>query len=74
MHPTPVTRRLQPLVKTGGPRPTDTHWSQLLTELTDANFVTIAIFCAFGLLLTANVIMRFPEFGAVLQEFSYPPL
>jgi len=74
MQPTPVTRQLQPLLKTGQSRTGRTTWSRLLAELTDGHFLLIALFCAVGLLVTANLIVHFPAIGGVMLEYSAPPL
>jgi hypothetical protein len=33
-------------------------------------FLTIAILCLVGLLVTLNLIMRFPDLGAVIAEYN----
>jgi len=40
--------------------------ASLLEALASPEFVAIGVFCAIGLLLTLNVMLRFPDFGAML--------
>lgn len=38
--------------------------SQIAAVLVDRDLHAVAAFCAVGLLLTLNVVLRFPDFGA----------
>jgi hypothetical protein len=39
-------------------------------EGTDSGFWSVAAFCAIGLLVTLNVILRFPELGAIIAQYN----
>ncbi len=61
-----------PRATKSAPRPaqTVTTGSRLLAAMTDRDLITVVIFCGIGILVTVNVILRFPDFGARLQELS----
>ena len=64
----PMRRELQPSTKHVGRRikVAETVWSRLVNP----DFIVIVIFCAIGLLLTINVILRFPELGALIERYN----
>ena len=65
-------RELQPLVKPavrGANRPV-TAWDWIVATVMDPNLVTVALVCAIGLLIAFNLILRFPEFGAVIAQYN----
>jgi hypothetical protein len=35
---------------------------------TDSNLVTVALFCTLGLLISPHVMIRYPEFGAIIAQ------
>ena len=37
-------------------------------ELKDADLTAVVLFCAIGLLATINVILRFPDLGAIIAQ------
>jgi len=39
-------------------------------EGADSGFLSVAAFCTIGLLVTLNVILRFPEFGAIIAQYN----
>jgi len=41
---------------------------RLHVAVTDPNLTLIVIFCAIGLLVTLNVISRFPDFGLSVEQ------
>ena len=70
-----MLRELQPLPQPGA-RPIAvgaTPWRRLGAAMADPQFVAVAAFCAIGLLITMNVILRFPDFGATLVQFQQFP-
>ena len=67
-----VRRELQPLTKPAGQltKLPEAAWHQVLAETTDPDFIIIAAFCTIGLLITINVILRFPDFGASAERYN----
>jgi hypothetical protein len=49
---------------------TGTIGSRLLATMSDRDLIALVIFCGIGILLTVNVILRFPDFGIRLQELA----
>ena len=70
----PVVRELQPLTPTTRRRnAAEAGWDRLAATFADPDFMAVAIFSAIGLLLTLNVIMHFPDFGAMVQPIDLFP-
>jgi hypothetical protein len=42
----------------------------LLAAISKPDFVTIIAFCTIGLLTTLNLILRFPDFGAIIEQYN----
>jgi hypothetical protein len=49
---------------------TATTSSRLLAAMSDRDLLALVIFCGIGILVTVNVILRFPDFGAQLQQLA----
>jgi hypothetical protein len=47
-----------------------TLWSWLRTVISDPNLIATALFCLIGLLTTVNLILRFPDFGAIIAQYN----
>jgi hypothetical protein len=45
-------------------------WSWLVAASRDPNLIAIVIFCAIGLLVTVNLILRFPDLGALIAQYN----
>jgi len=45
-------------------------WSRLVTAITNPDLLTVVTFCLVGLLLSLNFILRFPDFGAVIEQYN----
>lgn len=72
MSHSPVIRKLQPLEKSKR-RPVDetpSQWPQLLAVFTNPDLSTVIAFCLLGLLLTLNLILRFPDLGALIEQYN----
>jgi hypothetical protein len=67
MIPLPKARGIPPLTqaKTAG-----AAWHKLLAEISKSDFVAIIAFCMIGLLSTLNVILRFPDFGSLIELYN----
>ena len=45
-------------------------WSWLAAAVKDPSLIAIVIFCAIGLLITLNLMLRFPDFGALIAQYN----
>jgi hypothetical protein len=72
MSQLPVIRKLQPLEKSKGRHVDEapSQWPQIFAIFTNPNVAMIVAFCLIGLLLTLNLILRFPDFGAVIEQYN----
>jgi uncharacterized membrane protein YdfJ with MMPL/SSD domain len=63
-------RVLRSLIKPANLRTqkTETEWSRLVTAIANPDLHAVVAFCLIGLLLTLNLILRFPSFGAVIEQ------
>jgi hypothetical protein len=48
----------------------ETEWSRLFTAIANPDLHAIVAFCLIGLLLALNLILRFPDFGAVIEQYN----
>lgn len=71
IHP-PTMRELQPLIRAKGREadPASWQWSWLKTVVANPDLVAIVIFCLIGLLLALNIMLRFPDFGALIEQYN----
>jgi hypothetical protein len=70
----PVMRELQPLGKPARRgKAAKTAWYRHITMIIDPDLVMVIVFCAIGLLVTANVVLRFPDFGAMVEQLEQFP-
>jgi hypothetical protein len=44
--------------------------SRFAAAINDSNLIAIALFCAIGLLVTAIVMVHFPDFGALTAQYN----
>jgi hypothetical protein len=44
--------------------------SSWLSTAKNSDLATVAIFCAIGLLVVFNVVIRYPEFGAIIAQYN----
>jgi hypothetical protein len=47
-----------------------TPWSWLFAAKDYSDLTAVVIFCAIGLLVMINVILRFPDFGAIIAQYN----
>jgi hypothetical protein len=67
-----ATHVLQRLIKPANRRTrrTETEWSRLVMVISTPELDAVIAFCLIGLLLTLNLILRFPDFGAVIEQYN----
>jgi hypothetical protein len=72
MNEQPRIRELQSLVKAKSKyvHPTDEHWQRIFTAVTNPDLHAVVALCLIGLLLTLNLIFRFPDMGAVIAQYN----
>jgi len=67
-----MRRELPPLTRSAS-QPTKsakTVWHQVVAKITNPDLIMIVAFCAIGLLITLNVILRFPDLGALIESYN----
>jgi hypothetical protein len=72
MRRAPVIRELQPLWKSD-PRPARTGWSRFVAAITNPDLIAMVFFCTIGFLITINIVLRFPDFGASMEQLQQFP-
>jgi hypothetical protein len=72
MSQLPVIRKLQPLEKSKSRHVDEapSQWSRLFAIFTNPDLPIIVAFCLLGLLLTFSLILRYPDFGAVIEQYN----
>ena len=45
-------------------------WSRVVGATRDPNLMAIVFFCAIGLLITVNLILRFPDLGVLIAQYT----
>jgi hypothetical protein len=63
----PKVRELQALPQA---KSASESWHRAYAVLTDPELQIIVAFCLIGLLLTLNLIFRFPDMGAVIAQYN----
>jgi hypothetical protein len=48
----------------------ETIWTKFVTMAADPEFLLVVGFCLIGLLIALNLILRFPDFGAVIEQYN----
>jgi hypothetical protein len=67
MKPLSRARGIPPLTQA---KVTGIPWHTLLDAISKPDFIMIVVFCTIGLLTMLNVTQRFPDFGAVIEEYN----
>ena len=72
MSQSPVIRKLQTLEKSKGHDVNEapSRWPGLFAIFSDPDLPVIIALCLLGLLLTFSLILRFPDFGAVIEQYN----
>ena len=72
MSQSPVIRKLQTLEKSKGHHADEaqSQWPEFLAIFSNTDLPMVVAFCLLGLLITLSVIQRFPDFGAVIEQYN----
>ncbi len=72
MSQSPVIRKLQTLEKSKGRHVDEapSRWPEFLAIFSNSNLPMIIAFCLLGLLLTLSFILRFPDLGALIEQYN----
>jgi hypothetical protein len=72
MNKQPRSREFQSLAKTKDHHvnATDGSWHRLVSAITDPDLLAIAAFCLIGLLLMLNLMLLFPDLGALIAQYN----
>jgi hypothetical protein len=63
---------LPPLMKSDRPaKSTKTQWHQFVTAMTNPDLIAMIALCAIALLTMINVILRFPNLGALIERYNH---
>jgi hypothetical protein len=49
---------------------TTSSWSRVAAAVKDPSLIAIVSFCAIGLLITLNLLLRFPDLGALIAQYN----
>jgi hypothetical protein len=65
-------RKLQAIAKAKSKyvHPAKEPWQRILTAVTNPDLQAVVALSLIGLLLTLNVMFRFPELGAIIAQYS----
>ena len=71
----PVMRDFQPLTKLNNRRGTATEaaWHRIVAVVTNPDLIAVAAFCAIGLAITMNVLLRHPDVGLTIEQLDLFP-
>jgi hypothetical protein len=65
-----VSRDLQPLPQSRTSRPASTAWGRFVQSTNSSDLPIIIAICLAGLLLMLNFLVRYPDVGAVIQQYN----
>lgn len=60
----------QPQILTGSVAPVPRAWSRFKDFVTRGDFQLVLAFSLIGLLITLNLMFRFPDLGAVIAQYN----
>ena len=72
MSQSPVVRKLQTLEKSNSRNVNEapSQWREFLAIFSNSDLPMIIAFCLLGLLLTLSLMLRFPDLGAVIEQYN----
>jgi thiol:disulfide interchange protein len=72
MSQSPVIRKLQPMEESKSRDVSEAsgQWPKFLAIFSNPDLPMVVAFCLLGLLLALTLILRFPDFGAVIEQYN----
>jgi hypothetical protein len=72
MKQLPVRHQPRSLVKTVNPYigALAIAWDRLVTAITDPHLLTVAALSTIGFLIAINLMLRFPDIGAIIEQYN----
>ena len=72
MNKQPKVRKLQEMANARSKyvHPAEERWQRILTVVTNPDLQLVVAFSLIGLLLTLNVMFRFPDLGALIAQYN----
>ena len=72
MSQSPVIRKLQTLEKPKGRNVNEapSRWREFVAVFTNPDLPMIVVICLLGLLLTFSLILRYPDLGALIEQYN----
>jgi hypothetical protein len=72
MGHSPVIRKLQPLANPHDRQVelVETQWTRFVAAATNPDLLAVVAFCVIGFLLAFNLMLRFPDLGAVIEQYN----
>jgi hypothetical protein len=49
-------------------------WDRIVAATTNPDLIAVMLFCAIGLLIALNLILRFPDAGLLVEQYKVFPL
>jgi uncharacterized membrane protein YdfJ with MMPL/SSD domain len=49
---------------------TGIEWTRLVTAIANPDLHAVVAFCLIGILLALNLILRFPDLGAIIEQYN----
>jgi hypothetical protein len=70
-----LTRELEPTAKPEDRRfkTLQMTWDRIVAATTNPNLIAVTLFCAIGLLISLNLILRFPDAGLFVEQYNVFP-
>ena len=70
-----LTRVLEPTAKPEDRRfkTRQMTWDRIVAATTNPNLIAVTLFCAIGLLISLNLILRFPDAGLFVEQYNVFP-
>lgn len=71
----PMTRSTRAMLKPANrqAQATQSRWRQFVAAICNPDLIVVVLFCLLGLLISANVILHVPEFGAMAAQLQVFP-
>jgi hypothetical protein len=72
MNHLPMPPKFQPLIKSDGRdvKGAEGQWPRFVAAITNSNVLAVVALCLAAFLIALNLILRFPDFGAVIEQYN----